>query len=476
MLKQALNKQLLLIMHNFNKKKTMKNQITTKNPFTNKTIDNYNYFSKEEINEKLNLADNTFINWSKTSISDRTKLLKNLANLLEENKEEYSKLMTSEMGKPIAQGIAEIEKCASLCDFYIANADKFLSDQIIETEAFESFISYDPLGVILSIMPWNYPFWQVLRFAIPTLTAGNVGLLKHASTSSGTALAIEKLFLDAGFPKGCFQSLLIGHDDIETIIENDIIKAVTLTGSEKAGKSIAAIAGKNLKKTVLELGGNNACIVLDDADLEKHINTMVKARMQNNGQSCIAAKRFIVTEKIYDTFLELFTKKVKDLKQGNPEDKETYISAMAREDLAEELENQVQKSLDKGAKVHYGNTRNKAQYQPTIITNVKPGMTLFDEETFGPVAAVIKAKDKNEALKLAKKSRFGLGTMIFTKDIDSIYNQISKIPDGAFFINEMVKSDPRLPFGGTKASGYGRELSKEGILEFVNIKTVFINK
>ncbi|WP_272022732.1 NAD-dependent succinate-semialdehyde dehydrogenase [Olleya namhaensis] len=454
----------------------MKKQITTKNPYTGKTIETYDYHTKKEIETILELSQSTFNSWSQTEIAERTKLLKNVANLLETNTLEYAQLMTAEMGKPISQSIAEIKKCATLCDFYITNADKFLSDQIIETEARESFISYDPLGTILSIMPWNYPFWQVFRFAVPTLTAGNVGLLKHASNTTGTALAMEKLFIDAGYPKGCFQTILVNHDDIETVIAHDTVKAVTLTGSEKAGKSIAVLAAKNLKKTVLELGGNNACVVLDDANLDKYIDTMVSARMQNNGQSCIAAKRFIVTEKIYDTFLEQFTDKVKALKIGDPEQKDTYTSVMAREDLAEELENQVTKSLEKGAKVHYGNTRKGAAYQPTIITEVTPNMPIFDEETFGPVAAIIKAKDKKEALDLAKNSRFGLGTMIFTEDIKSIYHNISDIPDGALFINEMVKSDPRLPFGGTKASGYGRELSKEGILEFVNIKTVYINK
>ena len=454
----------------------MKKQIITANPHTGDVINKYNYHTPEEISNILTVSNTTFETWSQTEIPNRTKLLKNLANLLEENKEDYATLMATEMGKPIAQGIAEIEKCAVLCDFYIANADNFLSDQIIKTEASESFISYDPLGTILAIMPWNYPFWQVFRFAVPTLTAGNVGLLKHASNSTGTAIAIQKLFIDAGYPEGCFQALLINHKDLEAVIQNDIVKAVTLTGSEKAGKSIAAVAGKSLKKTVLELGGNNACVVLDDANLDKYLDTMVSARMQNNGQSCIAAKRFIVTEKIYDTFLEQFTKKVKALKYGSPEDKDTYMSVMAREDLAEELEKQVTKSLKKGATVHYGNTREKAKYQPTIITNVTPGMPVFDEETFGPVAAIIKAKDKQDALQLAKNSRFGLGTMIFTEDIDGIYDNISQIPDGALFINEMVKSDPRLPFGGTKASGYGRELSKEGILEFVNTKTVYINK
>ena len=454
----------------------MKKQITTTNPYTGEVIDKYDYHTSEEISNILTRSDSTFKTWSQTEISDRTKLLQNLANLLEENKEEYARLMANEMGKPITQGIAEIEKCALLCDFYITNADNFLADQIIKTEAYESFISYDPLGTILSIMPWNYPFWQVFRFAVPTLTAGNIGLLKHASNSTGTAIAIEKLLLDAGYPKGCFQTLLINHKDLEAVIENDIVKAVTLTGSEKAGKSIASIAGNSLKKTVLELGGNNACVILDDADLDKYLDTMVSARMQNNGQSCIAAKRFIVTEKIYDTFLEQFTQKIKTLKYGDPLNQDTYMSVMAREDLAEELEKQVSQSLQKGAKLHFGNNREKAKYQPTIITNVTPGMPVFDEETFGPVAAVVKAKDYKEAMQLATNSRFGLGTMIFTNNIDNIYGHISQIPDGALFINEMVKSDPRLPFGGTKASGYGRELSKEGILEFVNTKTVYINK
>ncbi|WGD35047.1 NAD-dependent succinate-semialdehyde dehydrogenase [Olleya sp. YS] len=454
----------------------MKKSITTKNPYTGQVLKEYQYHSKNDIENILNTSDKTFENWKKTDIKHRTDLLQNLANLLEQHKEKYAKLMMEEMGKPITQGIAEVEKCAKLCDFYIANADHFLADQIIETEAKESFISYDPLGVILSIMPWNYPLWQVFRFAVPTLTAGNVGLLKHASNTTGSALEIENIFIEAGYPKGCFQTLLTDHETIESIIGNKIIKAVTLTGSEKAGRSIAEVAGKNLKKTVLELGGNNACIILDDANLDKYIDTIVKARMQNNGQSCIAAKRFIVTENIYDEFLEMFTKKIEGLTIGNPDSKDTYISVMAKQGLAEELENQVKKSLEKGAVIHYGNERKNAYYQPTIITNVTSNMPIFEEETFGPVAAVIKVKDKQEAFKTAANSRFGLGTMVFSENIKEIYDDISNVPDGALFINEMVKSDPRLPFGGTKASGYGRELSKEGILEFVNIKTVYINK
>lgn len=454
----------------------MKNSIITSNPYNQKELKTYNYHTDNEVEIILNNAQSAFEDWKETEIKDRTKLLKNLANLLEDKKETYAKLMTEEMGKPISQSIAEIEKCAWLCDFYITNAEDFLSDNIIETDAHESFISYDPLGTILAVMPWNYPFWQVMRFAVPSLTAGNVGLLKHASNVTGTALAIQDLFEEAGYSKGCFQTLLVNHDQIETIIENDIVKAVTLTGSEAAGRNIAAIAGKNLKKTVLELGGNNACVVFDDANLDKYMDTMVKARMQNTGQSCIAAKRFIVSEKIYDQFLNRFTKEVSKLTSGNPEDENTFIGVMAREDLAEELEKQVNDSVKLGAKVTLGNKRYKAYYEPTIITEVTEEMPVFKEETFGPVAAVIKAKDNNHAIQLATNSRFGLGTMIFTENLDEAYNQIANIPDGALFVNDMVKSDPRLPFGGTKASGYGRELSKEGILEFVNIKTVYINQ
>ena len=454
----------------------MKNSIITSNPYNQKELKTYNYHTDNELKIILDNAQNTFENWKTKEIKERTKLLQNLANLLEDKKEIYAKLMTEEMGKPISQSIAEIEKCVWLCDFYITNAEDFLADSIIETDAKESFISYDPLGVVLAVMPWNYPFWQVMRFAVPSLTAGNVGLLKHASNVTSTALAIQDLFEEAGYPKGCFQTLLVNHDQIEDIIENDIVKAVTLTGSETAGRSIAAVAGKNLKKTVLELGGNNACVVFDDANLDKHIDTMVKARMQNTGQSCIAAKRFIVSEKIYDQFISRFKDEVSKLNSGDPEDSDTFIGVMAREDLAEELEQQVNKSIDLGAKITLGNKRNKAYYEPTIITDVTEGMPVFKEETFGPVAAVIKAKDNEHAIKLAANSRFGLGTMIFTENTDNIYNYIGDIPDGALFINDMVKSDPRLPFGGTKASGYGRELSKEGILEFVNKKTVYIKK
>ena len=454
----------------------MSTTIQTINPFTSNQIKTYNLFKASEIESALDNAEKAFFNWKKIEISKRTKLLKKVRNSLLEEKEVLGKLMTEEMGKPITQSIAEIEKCAWLCDFYRKNAEDLLADELIKTEAKESFISYDPLGVILGIMPWNYPFWQVMRFAIPTLTAGNTTLLKHASNVTGCALAIQELFEKAGYPKGCFQTLLADHSQIEKVIEDNRVKAVSLTGSEAAGKKIAEIAGRNLKKCVLELGGNNACIVLADANLDQYLDTMVNARMQNTGQSCIAAKRFIVEEAIYDVFIEKFKNRISELKIGNPENQETDIGVLARIDLADTLEKQVANSIKKGAIVAYGNEKKVAYYQPTVITNVTEDMPVFSEETFGPVAAVIKVKNKDEAYQVNTNTRFGLGTMIITEDTEDAFDRISEIEDGAFFINEMVKSDPRLPFGGTKASGYGREISREGILEFVNKKTVYLNK
>lgn len=454
----------------------MTDKIKTTNPYNLKVIDTYTFQTSKELESIVSKSEITYKEWKQESISFRIEYLNNLADKLSNHIENYALLMTQEMGKPITESKAEIEKCIQLCDFYIKNAEQFLSDELIETEASESFISYDPLGTILGIMPWNYPFWQVLRFAIPTLTAGNTVLLKHASNVTGCALLLQEIFKSSGYPEGCFQTLITNHDTIEKLIEDNRIKAISLTGSEKAGRKIAEIAGKNLKKTVLELGGNNACIILDDANLDKYIGTIVKARMQNTGQSCIAAKRFIVTEGIYDTFLEKFTTKTKALKSGNPIEKDTEIGILARQDLADILQEQVKESVNLGAKIHYGNNRDKTQYQPTIVTNVTPGMPVFDEETFGPIAAIIKVKNEDEAFEVARNSKFGLGTMVFTENTEEASKRILSIEDGAYFINEMVKSDPRLPFGGTKASGYGRELSREGILEFTNKKTVYINK
>lgn len=448
--------------------------IKTTNPYNGKQLATYDQHTMDEIDKMLKNAQNTFTSWKKQPIDERTKPLQKLSDLLNDKKTELAELITSEMGKPITQSVAEIEKCSWVCDFYAVNADTFLADALIETEAQESFISYDPLGCILAVMPWNFPFWQVFRFAAPTLTAGNTAILKHASNTSGCALAIQDLFEEAGYPKGCFQTVLAGHDHMVKVIENDIIKGVSLTGSEKAGRIIAGVAGKNLKKTVLELGGNNACIIWEDADLDTHIDTIVNARMSNAGQSCIAAKRFIVVEGIYDEFLEKFTAKVTTLKTGNPMDQDTEIATMARPDLAKKVQKQVNESLIKGAMVHSGNVCENMAYEPTNITEVNAGMPLFDEEVFGPVAAIIKVKDRAESIKVASDSKFGLGTMLFTEDVEAARKQIGKLEDGSLFINEMTKSDPRLPFGGTKISGYGRELSKEGMLAFVNIKTVFV--
>ncbi|MEM6517152.1 MAG: NAD-dependent succinate-semialdehyde dehydrogenase [Bacteroidota bacterium] len=452
----------------------MPKKITTKNPYNQNKLNEYDFHNEKQVESILSLSENVFYDWRTKPIKDRAKLLENLIIILKDNIDDYANLITAEMGKPISQSKSEIEKCIWLCNFYKENAQRFLSDEMIDTEAEESFISYDPLGTILAIMPWNYPFWQVMRFAVPTLTAGNTALLKHALNVTGCALIIEDAFEKAGYPKGCFQTILINHDVIEDVIADERVKAVSLTGSEKAGKSVAKIAGKHLKKCVLELGGNNACVVLEDADLNKYLDVIINARMQNTGQSCIAAKRFIVEESIYEEFLEKFTSKIKALKEGDPNDKDTDITILARTYLAETLKNQVSDSIAKGANIHYGNSQKNAYYQPTVITEVKPGMPVFDEETFGPVAAITKVSDKGEAFKLLANSRFGLGTMIFTENKKYIKERIFEIPDGALFVNEMVKSDPRLPFGGTKASGYGRELSKEGILEFVNAKTVYL--
>ncbi|MDZ7694601.1 MAG: NAD-dependent succinate-semialdehyde dehydrogenase [Balneolaceae bacterium] len=380
------------------------------------------------------------------------------------------------MGKPIGESRAEINKCAWVCEFYAKNAARFLADEIIETDAAESFVSHDPIGPVLAIMPWNFPYWQVFRFTAPALMAGNTALLKHAPNVFGCATHIEELLHEAGFPDGVFQNLFIHHDRTEQIIASDIVQAVTLTGSERAGRAVGSLAGKHLKKSVLELGGNNAFIVWEDADMEQAVETGVTARMMNSGQSCIAAKRFILVGDAYEKFLPEFLKRIKSLKSGDPVDESTEMGPLARKDLADQLNEQVKKSVAQGAELLTGGNQKGAYHEPTVLTNVQPGMPAFDEETFGPVAAIIRAKDEEEAFELASQSRYGLGTTLFTTGVKRARKSVGKIPDGAFFINELVKSDPRLPFGGTKNSGYGRELSREGILEFVNKKTVYVKK
>jgi len=444
------------------------------NPYNNKSITTYNEQSETGIESILSASEEAFDSWRTVPIPERSRRMQKAAELLRENKETYARTMTLEMGKPITESISEIEKCAWVCEFYAENAERFLADQIIETDASESFISHDPIGPVLAIMPWNFPFWQVFRFVAPALMAGNVALLKHAPNVFGCAMHIEDLLKEAGFPDGVFQNLVIHHDKVENIIADDRVKAATLTGSERAGSSVAALAGEHIKKTVLELGGSNSFIVWEDADIDQAVDTGISARMMNSGQSCIAAKRFILVGDAYEKFLPAFTEKVKELKSGDPLDEATDIGPLARTDLAEKLERQVKDSVEKGAQLLMGGERNRAYYEPTILTNVEPGMPAFDEELFGPAACFIRAESEDEAFELAGKSKYGLGTTVFTTDTERALKAAGSVPDGAYFINELVKSDPRLPFGGTKRSGYGRELSREGILEFVNKKTVYV--
>ncbi|MDQ6761763.1 MAG: NAD-dependent succinate-semialdehyde dehydrogenase [Bacteroidota bacterium] len=446
------------------------------NPYNGEVLQTFASQSKEEVQKIIEQAGKAFKYGRDVPVNKRSKMMKKAGSLLNKNVEKYATTISLEMGKPICEARAEVKKCAWACEFYAENAEEFLADEIIKTDAFESFISYDPLGCILAIMPWNFPFWQVFRFAAPNLMSGNVALLKHASNVFGCAKHIENIFKEAGFPEGSFQNLFIHHDEIETIIASNIVRAVTLTGSEKAGSSVASLAGKYIKKSVLELGGSNAFIVLADADIDKAVQIGIPARMQNGGQSCIAAKRFIVVNKVYDEFVSKFTAGIKDLKSGAPLEEDTQIGTLARKDLAEKLDEQIQASVKQGAKILTGGNFKDAYFEPTVIVNITVDMPVFQEETFGPVAPIMRVKNEEEAFAIAGKTNFGLGSTLFTTDIDRARKQVSKVADGSFFINDLVKSDPRLPFGGTKQSGYGRELSKEGMLEFVNIKTVYVKE
>ena len=449
---------------------------TSINPYNGKELKSYKNHTKKEISGIIDKADKRFYSWRETSFAERKKLMLEAAAELKKNKREYAKTMTLEMGKPISQAIAEIEKCAWVCEYYAENAEKQLENEVIKTDAHKSYVSYEPLGVVLAIMPWNYPFWQVFRFAAPALMAGNIGILKHASNVFGSALNIEKVFKRAGFPENCFTTLLVGSEAVEEIIENEKVKAVTLTGSGPAGSSVASIAGKNIKKTVLELGGSNALVVMKDCDMDKTIDTCVQARFQNTGQSCIAGKRLLIDESIAEEFIGKMLVKVRELKSGDPMDEETYVGTLAREDLAMDLEKQVNASVKAGAKIVIGGKRQGAYFEPTVLTKVSEEMAAFKEETFGPALSVTTFKTVGEAIALSNSSKFGLGVSIFTKNIEEAEKLAFQFDEGAVFINELVKSDPRLPFGGIKQSGYGRELSEHGIREFVNRKTVFINK
>lgn len=449
--------------------------IQTTNPYNGNKLQEFQEDSKEKLNEKLVKAQNQFVEWRQTDYDHRAKLILKVAELLRSNSDQYALKMTQEMGKPISQSRSELEKCAWLCEYYAENAARQLQNEHVETDHLKSYVSYEPLGVVLAVMPWNYPFWQVMRFIVPALMAGNVGVLKHASTVMGSAQLLEELILKAGFPEGCFTNLIIGSEAVESVIKNPIIKAVTLTGSKPAGSAVASTAGSEIKKTVLELGGNNALVVFNDADLDKTVESCVAARFQNTGQSCIAGKRLLLHEDIADTFMNKFKAAVKDLKIGNPEDEDTYIGVMSREDLAEELEELMNKSIEMGAKLELGGKRDKAFFEPTILTDVTVEMPVFKEETFGPLISVTTFKTDEEAVELVNDSEFGLGVSIFTQDLEKAEDLVSKFDDGAVFVNAKVASHPALPFGGTGISGYGRELSHFGIREFCNVKTVVID-
>lgn len=450
----------------------------TINPATEEIISEYTELSEIEIDEKIEKSNKAFKLWSNLPIEKRCELLNNVSEVLLKRKEELAKLITTEMGKPIKQALAEIEKCSWVCKYYAENAPAQLGDIEIQTEMSSSYVTFQPLGTILAIMPWNFPFWQVFRFAAPNLAAGNTALLKHSRNTMGCAIQIENIFLVSGFPEDVFLNLIVGSNKVAKIIEDPRIKGVTLTGSTPVGKEVAKQAGANLKKTVLELGGSDPYVVLKDAPLENTVETCVTARLINNGQSCIAGKRFIIEKPIFESFLELFTTYFKQKKLGNPMDPENDIGPLARKDLQLDLHNQVERSRKNGDLIHIGGLIPPGKgyyYAPTIVIVKSQKSPVFEEETFGPVAAIIEALDEEHAIRLANQSNFGLGAAIFTSDKDK-GNWIAKnkLESGCCFVNDFVRSDPRLPFGGIKESGYGRELSVFGIREFVNVKTVCV--
>jgi acyl-CoA reductase-like NAD-dependent aldehyde dehydrogenase len=456
---------------------TSKEFMYSLNPATEELMASYRPHSDDQIEKMLQEAQHCFSPWKKEKISKRAEFMKKAADCLRRNRDKYARLMTEEMGKPITESEAEIEKCAWNCDYYAENAERFLRDEPRISSAAESYTQYIPLGVILSVMPWNYPFWQVIRFAAPALMAGNTAILKHASNVPQCALAIEEIFRDAGFPSGAFQTLLVPGSEVSKLIEHPLIAAVTLTGSEEAGCQVASCAGRALKKTVLELGGSDPFIVLEDADLDAAVATGVRARYQNAGQSCIAAKRFIIVESVFQQYLDRFVSAVGALKVGNPMDRSTRIGPLARAEFLEDLERQVGESVREGARVIAGGRRRKGKgyyFEPTVLAEVHPDMPAGREELFGPVAAMIRVRDAEEAIRIANRTPFGLGSNLWTSNIARAKTLAREIEAGQVFINGMVASDPRLPFGGVKRSGYGRELSELGIREFVNIQTVWI--
>jgi len=451
--------------------------IQSKNPATEEVLKSFKEISDKELEEKVSLASKAFDSWKKTSFKERAVLMHKLGEYLNSHAEEFSKLQMLEMGKTMKSGPIGIKKCALLCDYYAENAETILMPEKLDTGKKEQYVEFDPLGIVLAIMPWNFPFWQVYRFAVPALMAGNVGLLKHASNVPQCAEAIEESFRACGFPEGVFQNLFLSSPRVAGLIRDNRISAVTLTGSEKAGSEVARVAGEEIKKVVLELGGSDPFIVFADADVNEAAKTAVMARLQGNvGQSCISSKRFIVEESIKDNFIKIVTKEFFKLSVGDPSDKETDIGPLATEQILLDLEKQVNKSVSLGAKIVYGGERRNRKgyfYLPTVMTDVKKGMPVYDEEVFGPVLPVISFKNEEEAIKIANDTRYGLGASIFTSDMKKAKRIIPQIEAGNVCVNDMVKSDPRAPFGGIKKSGYGRELGTYGIKEFVNIKNVW---
>ncbi|HET8726852.1 MAG TPA: NAD-dependent succinate-semialdehyde dehydrogenase [Alphaproteobacteria bacterium] len=448
------------------------------NPANGETFATYEEMSPEDLQDVIGKAHAAFLSWRRTGFDERASLMRRAAETLRTNAKEYARLMALEMGKPVGEGVAEAQKCALACDYYAENAAQFLAPEPVETDARKSFVTFNPLGIVLAVMPWNFPFWQVFRFAAPGLMAGNAAVLKHSSNVPGCALAIEDVFRQAGFPEHLFRTLMIGSDRVEAVIEHPQVRAVTLTGSGPAGRAVAGKAGAMLKKTVLELGGSDPYLVLEDADLELAAAVSTKGRLVNSGQSCIAAKRFIVVEKVRQAFEDLFVERMGAAKMGDPLEEGTEIGPQAKHELRDALHRQVEASIAKGARLLLGGAVPDdpgAYYPPTVLTDVRKGMPAYEEELFGPVAAIIPVRDEEEAIVAANDSMFGLGGCVITRDLERGERiAAEKIESGAVFVNEPVRSDPRLPFGGIKESGYGRELSGYGIKEFVNIKTVYV--
>lgn len=448
------------------------------NPASEKVIGRFEGMTREEMWEAVDQSHGTWLKWRRTGFGERSRLLKKAGALLSERAEEYGRLITAEMGKTFRSAVAEVQKCAWVCDYYAEHAEDFLAEEAVLTDAEESFVTCQPIGTVLAVMPWNFPFWQVFRFAAPALMAGNAALLKHAGNVPGCARVIEGVFREAGYPENLFRSLLICSGWVEELLEHKYIAAATLTGSGPAGSAVASKAGEMLKKTVLELGGSDPYVILEDADLAEAASVCAASRLINNGQSCIAAKRFIVVEEVSDEFTRLFAAEMKKAVMGDPMDYQVTLGPLAREDLRDELHDQVHRSVSAGARLLMGGEipdQKGYWYPPTVLTGVTPGMAAFDEELFGPAAAIITAQDEKEAVELANRSIFGLGAAVFTRDIRRGRRiAAEELEAGSCFVNQMVSSDPRLPFGGIKASGYGRELSRPGIREFTNIKTVSV--